>query len=212
MGKGHLSLLHRIGLLGGSFDPPHRAHEILAREAVEQLKLDRLYIVPTGQAWHKSRALSNAVHRLAMARLAFETCPQTVVDEMEILRAGPSFTLQTLSELQARHPDAVFYLLVGQDQAASFSQWHEWQRILQIAQLVVAARPMMSSETAAAHEWHNLLSERVIQMHMPLMGISSSELRASYACGHPDSDLVSPLVADYIQQNQLYLEPHDRSR
>ena len=212
MGKGLLSLLHRIGLLGGSFDPPHRAHEILAREAVAQLKLDRLYIVPTGQAWHKSRVLSDAVHRLAMARLAFDTCPQTVVDDMEILREGPSFTIQTLSELQARHPDAVFYLLVGQDQAASFRQWHEWQQILQIAQLVVVARPMMSSQTAAAHEWHNLHTDRVIQMHMPLMGISSSELRASYASGHPESDLVSSLVADYIQQNQLYLEPHDRSR
>jgi nicotinate-nucleotide adenylyltransferase len=131
---------------------------------------------------------------------------------MEILREGPSFTIQTLSELQARHPEAVFFLVVGQDQAASFSQWHEWQEILQIAQLVVVARPMISSETAAAREWHNLNSERVIQMHMPLMGISSSELRASYALGHTQSDFVSPLVADYIQQNQLYLEPHDRSR
>lgn len=205
-------MLHRIGLLGGSFDPPHRAHEILAREAVAQLKLDRLYIVPTGQAWHKSRVLSDAVHRLAMARLACATCPQTVVDDMEILREGPSFTIQTLSELQARHPDAVFYLLVGQDQAASFRQWQEWQQILQIAQLVVVARPMISSQTAAAHEWHNLPTDRVIQMHMPLMSISSSALRASYASGHPESDLVSPLVADYIQQNHLYLEPHDRSR
>ena len=204
-------MLNRIGLLGGSFDPPHRAHEILAREAVAQLKLDRLYVVPTGQAWHKSRVLSDAVHRLAMARLAFDTCPQTVVDEMEILRAGPSFTIQTLSELQARHPEAVFFLVVGQDQAARFSQWHEWQQILQIAQLVVVARPVMSSEIAAAFEWHNLPSERVMRMHMPLMDISSSELRASYACGHPESDFLSPPVADYIQQNQLYLEPHDRS-
>jgi nicotinate-nucleotide adenylyltransferase len=114
--------------------------------------------------------------------------------------------------LQTRHPDAVFFLVVGQDQAARFSQWHEWQQILQIAQLVVVARPMMPCETAVAHEWHNLHTDRVIQMHMPLMGISSSELRASYALGHTQSDLVSPLVADYIQQNQLYLEPHDRSR
>jgi nicotinate-nucleotide adenylyltransferase len=120
--------------------------------------------------------------------------------------------VQTLSELQVRHPQATFYLLVGSDQAASFSQWHEWERILEIAQLVVVERPMLSSETAAAVEWHNLSIERVMQMHMPLMGISSSELRASFACGQPDSDLVSPPVAHYIQQNQLYLEPHDRSR
>ena len=207
-----MSLLHRIGLFGGSFDPPHLAHETLAREAVLQLKLDLLYIVPTGQAWHKSRVLSDANHRLAMARLAFESCPQTIVEEMETSRAGPSYTVQTLTELQARHPQATFYLLVGKDQAASFSQWHQWARILEIAQLVVVERPMLSSETAAAVEWHNLPSERLTRMHMPLMAISSSELRASYACGQPDSDLLSPLVAHYIQQNQLYLEPHDRSR
>ena len=207
-----MSLHHRIGLFGGSFDPPHLAHETLAREAVAQLKLDLLYIVPTGQAWHKLRVLSDANHRLAMARLAFQTCPQAIVEEMETNRAGPSYTVQTLSELQVRHPQATFYLLVGSDQAASFSQWHEWERILEIAQLVVVERPMLSSETAAAVEWHNLPIERVVQMHMPLMGISSSELRASFACGQPDSDLVSPPVAHYIQQNQLYLEPHDRSR
>lgn len=207
-----MSQLRRIGLFGGSFDPPHRAHEALAKEAIEQLKLDRLYIVPTGQAWHKSRLLSDALHRIAMTQLAFQGCPQAIVDEMETSFAGPSFTVQTLSELQVRHPGAVFYLLVGQDQAASFSQWHEWQRILQIAQLVVVARPMMSSEIAAAFEWHNLYSKRVMRMHMPLMDISSSELRASYACGHPESDLLSPHVANYIQQNKLYLEPHDRSR
>lgn len=207
-----MSQFHRIGLFGGSFDPPHRAHEALAKEAIRQLKLDLLYIVPTGQAWHKPRILSDVRHRIAMTRLAFQACSQALVDEMETSRAGPSFTVQTLSELQARHPDAVFYLLLGQDQAASFSQWHEWQRILEIAQLVVVARPMSSSETAAALEWHNIHPERVMRMHMPLMGISSSELRASYACGHPESDLVSPPVADYILQNQLYLEPHDRSR
>jgi len=204
--------LTRLGVYGGAFDPPHLAHRALAQAAVEQLELDSLLILPTGQAWHKSRVLTDASHRLAMARLAFQTCPQTIVEEMEISRAGPSYTVQTLTELQARHPQATFYLLVGKDQAASFSQWHQWARILEIAQLVVVERPMLSSETAAAVEWHNLPSERVTRMHMPLMAISSSELRASYACGQPDSDLLSPLVAHYIQQNQLYLEPHDRSR
>lgn len=207
-----MSLLHRIGIFGGSFDPPHLAHETLAREAVAQLKLDLLYIVPTGQAWHKSRVLSDARHRMAMAQLAFDTCPQTIVEGMETSRSGPSYTVQTLSELQVRHPQASFYLLVGRDQAASFSQWHQWERILEIAQLVVVERPMLSSETAAAGEWHNLPLKRVMRMHMPLMAISSSDLRASYARGHSESDLVSPPVADYIQQNQLYLEPHDRSR
>jgi len=123
-----------------------------------------------------------------------------------------SFTVDTLEALQLRHPNADFCVLVGADQAASFTQWHQWQRILEMAQLVVVQRHDTIADQAYPHEWHNLPSERVTRMHMPLMDISSSALRASYASGHPNPELVSPLVAHYIQQNQLYLEPHDRSR
>ena len=199
-------------MFGGAFDPPHRAHQALAQALIQHQQLDRLYIVPTGHALHKSRVLSDTIHRLAMARLAFQNMPQVVVDEMETQRVGPSFTIDTLVELQLRHVNAYFCVLVGADQAASFTQWHQWQRILEMAQLVVVQRPDTSADKALPHEWHNLPSERVTRMHMPLMDISSSALRASYASGDPNPELVSPLVAHYIQQNQLYLEPHDRSR
>jgi nicotinate-nucleotide adenylyltransferase len=204
-------VLH-IGIFGGAFDPPHLAHRALAQAAIDQLKLEFLYIVPTGQAWHKSRVLSDAIHRLAMARLAFQNMPHVVVNDLETQREGASYTVDTLDELQLRHPRACFYVLVGADQAASFTLWHQWQRVLKMAKLVVVQRPVSNADQAYSHEWHNLPSERVMQMQMPLMDISSSALRASYASGHPKPELVSPLVAHYIQQNQLYLETHDRSR
>ena len=207
-----MSQVLRIGLFGGAFDPPHRAHQALAQALIQHQQLDRLYIVPTGHALHKSRVLSDTIHRLAMARLAFQNMPQVVVDDMEAQRVGPSFTVDTLVELQLRHANAYFCVLVGADQAASFTQWHQWQRILEIAQLVVVQRPVANADKADLHEWHNLPPERVMRMNMPLMNISSSSVRASYASGHPESDLLSPSVALYIQQNHLYLEPHDRSR
>ena len=207
-----MSQVLHIGIFGGAFDPPHLAHHALAQAAIEQLKLEVLYIVPTGQAWHKSRVLSDAGHRLAMARLAFQNIPQVLVDDMETQREGSSYTVDTLDELQLRHPKAHFYVLVGADQAASFTLWHQWQRVLEMSQLVVVQRPVSNADQALSHEWHNLPCERVMRTQMPLMDISSSSVRASYAAGQPDSELVSPLVAHYIQQNQLYLEPHDRSR
>ena len=199
-------------MFGGAFDPPHEAHQALVKAAIQQLSLDLLYVVPTGQAWHKSRALSDAVHRVAMARLAFQDRPEVVVDDMETLRSGPSYTLDTLLVLQKRHPDAFFYVMVGADQAHSFTQWHAWQRILDLAQLVVIPRPVSSEIPSTADEWHNLPIGRVLRINMPMMNISSSMLRASYACGRPGHELISPRVDHYIQQHQLYLEPHDRSR
>ncbi|NBW55613.1 MAG: nicotinate (nicotinamide) nucleotide adenylyltransferase [Betaproteobacteria bacterium] len=199
-------------MFGGAFDPPHLAHQAIAQAAITQLQLDLLYIVPTGQAWHKTRSLSDAEHRTAMARLAFEALPLTVVDDLETQRTGPSYTVDTLLELNKRHPHSLFYVLIGADQAANFTQWHQWEMILDLARLVVVPRPTASEIPKATDEWHNLPSDRVLRINMPLMNISSSLLRASYALGNPASAFVSPHVDNYIQQNQLYLEPHDRSR
>jgi nicotinate-nucleotide adenylyltransferase len=199
-------------MFGGSFDPPHLAHQAIAHAAINQLKLDLLYIVPTGQAWHKSRQLSDATHRTAMSRLAFEAMSTVVIDDLEIHRTGPSYTLDTLLEFKKRHPLAFFYILVGADQYASFTQWHQWQTILEIAQLVVFPRPTASEIPQTTDEWHNLPTDRVLRINMPLMNISSSLLRASYACGSLETEFINPRVDHYIQQNQLYLEPHDRSR
>ncbi len=207
-----MSQVQRIGIFGGAFDPPHLAHQALAQAVIHQQQLDLLYIVPTGQAWHKSRVLSDASHRLAMARLAFQNMPQVVVDDMETRREGSSYTVDTLDKLKVLHPNAHFCVLVGADQAASFTLWYQWQRLLEMAKLVVVQRPVTSADKEYSDEWHNLPPDRVMRMNIPLMNISSSSVRTSYASGHPESDLLSLPVAHYIQQNKLYLENHDRSR
>jgi nicotinate-nucleotide adenylyltransferase len=107
----------RIGVLGGAFDPPHVVHVALAEAACAQLQLDALHVIPTGDAWHKTRTLTAAEHRIAMTRLAFAHIPQAVVDTREIARSGPTYTVDTLRELRAEYPDAQLYLIMGADQA-----------------------------------------------------------------------------------------------
>ena len=128
----------RVGVFGGAFDPPHNAHIALAQAALAQLHLAELRIFPTGQAWHKARALSAAEHRLAMVRLAFADLPGTVVDGRELTRTGPSYTLDTLRELRHERPDAQLVLILGADQGNALPGWHGWQEIVSTAIISIA--------------------------------------------------------------------------
>ena len=120
----------RIGLFGGAFDPPHDAHLALARAAIDQLALDRLHVLPTGDAWHKSRPLSPGADRLAMCRLAFADLPRVRVDDRELRRDGATYTIDTLAELHAEEPAAQLFLVIGADQAAAFHRWRRAADIL----------------------------------------------------------------------------------
>ena len=190
----------RVGLFGGAFDPPHSAHVAIARAALEQLKLDELRIVPTGQAWHKSRPLSPAVHRLAMVRLAFADLPGVVIDEREMQRSGASYTVDTLDALLAEQPGSEPYLVMGGDQWAAFTSWRQWQDIARKARLCVAQRPdqvLNQPQPQLAVQWLNL----------PAMPISATALREQVAGG---TDLLNeparlpPAVARYISDHHLY--------
>ena len=130
----------RVGLFGGAFDPPHGAHVALARAAVEQLGLDRLHVAPTGMAWHKAQTLSAAAHRLAMCRLAFGGLPKVFVDDRELRRDGPTYTIDTLAELRAQYPGAELFLQIGADQAAAFHTWRRAGEIVDMAVISIAVR------------------------------------------------------------------------
>jgi nicotinate-nucleotide adenylyltransferase len=190
----------RVGMFGGAFDPPHRAHVALARAAIEQLSLDRLYIFPTGDAWHKARTLTPAEHRLAMTRLAFAGVPKTVVDDLELSRNGPTYSADTLRELQARHPGAELHLLMGEDQAAGFTRWHAWQEVARMAVLCVAGR----GTGAGLATLRALPGVRVHTLQFPPMPESATEIRSRLTAGQDIADLVEPAVASYIDSHLLY--------
>lgn len=193
----------RLGVFGGAFDPPHRAHQALAQAAVQQLQLDQLRIVPTGQAWHKSRSLSAPAHRLAMARLAFADLPGACIDPRELSRSGPSYTVDTLAELHAEYPQAQLFLLMGDDQAQALTTWHRWQDLPRLATICVAARGY--STGSGGQFGPNFPSMASLQLlKMPPLDLSATTIRERLACGQDIGTLVSEPVARYIADHHLY--------
>ncbi len=195
--------LRRIGIMGGAFDPPHLAHQALAQVALEQLQLDELRLIPTGQAWHKPRALSASEHRLAMVQLAFGGLPKTTVDPREIKRTGPSYTIDTLHELQTATPQAQWFLIIGTDQANALPTWKRWQEILQCATICVAYRADSTRATGlfCAESQSQL---KFLHLNMPALDISATDIRARIAAHQNVSDLVCAPVARYIADHHLY--------
>lgn len=212
-----LSGLRRIGLFGGAFDPPHLAHSALAKAAVAQCQLDQLRILPTGQAWHKARDLSDAHHRIDMARLAFADLPEAVVDARETTRAGATFTIDTLTELQAEQPGCEWWLFIGEDQAKRLTTWHRWSDILDRAHVVVAQRPEPAdpiARDAAPHgQWHNALpSEVKPKIHVlnwSPQDMSATAIRQALARGQDTVVGLHPKVYRYIRQHHLYSDQHE---
>jgi nicotinate-nucleotide adenylyltransferase len=195
--------VRRLGIYGGAFDPPHLAHEALARAAVEQYALDELLILPTGQAWHKSRTLSSASHRVAMAKLAFEGIPQARIDEREILRTGASYTIDTLRELLAEQPGAQLFVLIGQDQLQFFPDWRNYEEILNIATLLVALRAD-SMPPNGQNGIENQVKIRHQTIRMPASPISATQIRHFSQQQQSIDHLVKPAVARYIDAHRLY--------
>jgi nicotinate-nucleotide adenylyltransferase len=194
----------RVGLLGGSFDPPHLAHLALARVAVQALALDELLWLPAGQPWQKAgRPLADAAHRRAMVALLIEGQPGHHLDERELQRRGPTYTLDTVREIAAERPDAELFLVIGQDQYAGFPSWHGWRDLLPLVTLAVAARegdePRAPPELAA-------LPHRVRRLALPRIDISATAIRAALAAGREIASMVGVPVARYIDQHSLYTQ------
>jgi nicotinate-nucleotide adenylyltransferase len=198
-----LNLAKSLGVYGGAFDPPHLAHEALAKAATEQYHLDELLILPTGQAWHKSRTLTAASHRISMAKLGFEDIPQAVIDERETKRSGATYTIDTLRELQTENPHAKFFLLMGEDQWLFFPQWHRCQEILEIATLLVALR----ADSAWAGGQKDTMNTSKMRFHpitMQASPISATQIRQLAQQAQKFDHLVKPSVAQYIDEHRLY--------
>jgi nicotinate-nucleotide adenylyltransferase len=196
----------RIGLYGGSFDPVHQAHRVLADTAFAQLALDELRWIPAGQPWQKTRRLAPAEHRAEMVALAISDNPAFVLERCEVDRPGPSYTLDTVKALQQRQTGpALWFLLIGQDQLAGFCTWHGWSELLQRVTLAVAGRAGVPVQAPA-----ELLDtgHRIVALDMPSMAVSSTELRQRLAAGEPAASLaprmVAPAVAGYIDRHGLY--------
>jgi nicotinate-nucleotide adenylyltransferase len=192
----------RVGIFGGSFDPVHSAHVALARLALTELNLDRLLWIPAGHPWQKNRPLTPAVNREAMVRLAIEGEPRFELSRIEVEHDGPSFTLDTVRALDRAAPGTQWFLVIGQDQYAGFHTWHDWQALLGLVTVAIANRP--EAPLAADPQVLQFPHEAVA---LPMMDISSTDIRERLAAGRGIDDLVPPPVARYIARHHLYQDP-----
>ena len=172
----------------------------MAEAAIAQFHLDELIVVPTGNAWHKPRDLSLGEHRAAMARLAFSHLSQVRVDEIELHRQGPSYTIDTLRSFGDQFPGAQFFLLIGEDQGKALAKWHEIGEIARRAIICVADREMSELPDAVAPS-HDIPTQALKLPHLPH---SATQVRARVAQGQAIDALVPPTVALYIQSHHLY--------
>jgi len=189
----------RIGIFGGSFDPVHNAHVALAGVALRELRLDQLLWVPAGQPWQKQRHITPAADREAMVRLAIEGEPRFTLSRIELERSGPSFTVDTVRDLRAARPDAQWFLVIGQDQYAGFHTWHGWQDLLGLVTLAIADRPDAKHSVDP-----QVLAVPHAAVALPMMDVSSTDIRARVEHGQGIADLVPEPVARYIARHRLY--------
>jgi nicotinate-nucleotide adenylyltransferase len=200
--------MRRIGLFGGTFDPPHRAHVALARSAIAALQLDELRWVPAGLPWQKTAhggAVSAGAQREAMVRLAIAGEPGFVLERCELERPGPSYTLDTVIALQAAQPQAEWVLVIGSDQYAGLHSWRDWRDLLSRVVLAVGNRP---GPQATPDAEVLAFAHRVVPL--PMLDISSTDIRQRVTAGLPIADLVPPGVARYIEDHSLYQEGTSR--
>jgi len=194
---------HRIGLLGGSFDPVHLAHVTLAETALRHLQLDAVHLVPAAQPWQRPPLGAAPQHRAAMLELAIAGHPGLVVDRTELTRGGPSYTIDTVEAL--KRPDTCHVLILGADQVANFCTWHRWEDIITNVDLAVAARAGDQPDVPEALAAWLVNHGRALQdLPMPAMAVSASTIRRRLAQGESVDDLISPAVLDYIRSHRLY--------
>jgi len=195
----------RVGILGGTFNPPHLGHLICAQEAYLQLKLDRVTLIPARIPPHKPvDDEPGPEHRLELCRVAVGGDDRFDVSDVEIRREGPSYTVDTLELLHSREPESELFLIVGGDIAAGLPSWREPERVLSLATLAVAGRRGTSRA-----EVDDALSglrggERAEFFHMPTIGIASTVLRRRVRAGESIRYYVPDAVVGYIDRHRLY--------
>ncbi len=194
-----------LGILGGTFNPPHVAHLVAARAALDQLGLDRVALVPVAAPPHKPLPDDPGPEvRLELCRRAAAGDERLEVSDIEVRRGGPSYTVATLEEIHAERPEDELTFIAGGDMAASLPEWREPERVLELARFAVAEREGAEREEIERRTAGLAGRERIVFFDMPRLDVSSSQVRARVAAGRPIDDLVSPAVKAYIDELGLY--------
>ncbi|MEP7104628.1 MAG: nicotinate-nucleotide adenylyltransferase [Chloroflexota bacterium] len=194
----------RIGLVGGTFDPIHLGHLAVARAALACGGLDRVYLVPSARPPHRRPAEASARERIAMTRLAAAGLDRVEVSDAELRRAGPSYTVDTLAELRDQHPGAELFLVLGWDAAREIRNWHQPERVLELARVMVLNRPGLAPPSETDLRAAGLDPERVLLCTEATPDIQATRVREVIAAGGPLDALLPAAVAEHIRARGLY--------
>jgi len=195
----------KIGVLGSAFNPPHLGHLALAQEALWQLGLDEVILVPTGDAPHKRIADDpGREQRMAMTRLAAADDSRFSVSGLEVEREGPSYTAETLRLLAAERGGAELVFVMGADAAVGLESWHRPEQVVELARLAIARRAGISDADVATVLRSLGAADRATMLEMPQFGVSSSAVRERAAAGRPLRYLVPEAVARFIEEKGVY--------
>jgi nicotinate-nucleotide adenylyltransferase len=197
----------RIGIMGGTFDPIHHGHLVAASEVESLFGLDEVIFVPTGEPWQKSeRQVSPAEHRYLMTVIATASNPRFWVSRVDIDRAGPTYTIDTIRDISAQRPGAELFFITGADALEQILSWKDAADALKLAQFIGVTRP--GYDLTDEH----LPSDSVTLLDVPAMAISSSDCRARVAAGRPVWYLVPDGVVQYINKHELYTSERGGAR
>jgi nicotinate-nucleotide adenylyltransferase len=192
-------MARRVGIMGGTFDPIHHGHLVAASEVATLFDLDEVIFVPTGEPWQKSeRRVSPAEHRYLMTVIATASNPRFWVSRVDIDRAGPTYTIDTIRDIAEQRPGAELFFITGADALAQILSWKQAEDALKVAHFVGVTRP--GYELSVDH----LPNASVTLVDVPAMAISSSDCRARVAGGRPVWYLVPDGVVQYINKHHLY--------
>jgi nicotinate-nucleotide adenylyltransferase len=189
----------RVGIMGGTFDPIHHGHLVAASEVSQLYELDEVIFVPTGEPWQKShRQVSPAEHRYLMAVIATASNPRFWVSRVDIDRAGPTYTIDTIRDIAEQRPGADLHFITGADALSQILSWKQAEDALRLARFIGVTRP--GYELSDDH----LPTDAVQLLDVPAMAISSSDCRDRVRRGHPVWYLVPDGVVQYINKHRLY--------
>lgn len=192
--------------MGGTFDPIHHGHLVAASEVADRFGLDEVIFVPTGQPWQKQgRAVSPAEHRYLMTVIATAANPRFTVSRVDIDRGGPTYTVDTLTDLRAAHPDADLFFITGADALSSILSWENWEQLFTLAQFIGVSRP--GYELRADHiSTAELPPDALNLIEIPALAISSTDCRIRAGQSRPIWYLVPDGVVQYVNKHRLYKE------
>lgn len=196
----------KIGIMGGTFDPIHTGHLVVANEVLNFYGLEEIIFIPAGDPPHKKGTMAGSFDRYIMTEMAVLSNHKFKVSDIEIKKEGKSYTLNTLTELTEKYPDAEFYFITGTDAVIELPTWREPQEVLKLCRFVAVSRPGISMDEAAVKisEINKMYNSSIELFQAPMLKISSTDIRQRFKTGKSAKYLLPESVEQYIIKNNLY--------